>query len=168
MRQSDIDKILEKHAAWLRGEEGGERANLRGVDLRGAHMQYANLRGVDLRGVDLTGADLWRADLWDADLTGANLRGANLRGAHMWDANLRGAIDAPVALQAGPWSVYIQGGYIRIGCKCHTVKEWREFDDEHIAKMDKHAAEWWNHWRTAILALAEAQQSYYPAKGDEE
>ena len=29
MTQTEIDNILKKHAAWLRGDDGGERANLR-------------------------------------------------------------------------------------------------------------------------------------------
>ena len=43
----ELKAICEKHIKWLRGEEGGERADLRGADLRGA----------DLRGADLHGAD---------------------------------------------------------------------------------------------------------------
>ena len=62
----DIKLILEKHAKWLRGEDGGERANLRDADLRGA-----NLRNADLRGADLCDADLCNANLRDADLSGA-------------------------------------------------------------------------------------------------
>ena len=54
----DIKSILEKHANWCGGIDGGERADLRGVDLRGA-----NLRGADLR----------RADLYEANLRGADL-----------------------------------------------------------------------------------------------
>ena len=44
-------EVLQRHAKWLKNEEGGEKADLRG-------------------------ADLWDADLRDADLRDANLRGA--------------------------------------------------------------------------------------------
>ena len=77
----DIKLILEKHAKWIRGEDGGERANLYGADLRCADLSSADLRGADLR----------CADLSSANLRDANLRGANLRGANLRDANLRGA-----------------------------------------------------------------------------
>ena len=61
----DIKLILEKHAKWIRGEDGGEHANLCGADLRCADLSSANLR--------------------DANLRGANLRDANLRGAKNTD-----------------------------------------------------------------------------------
>ena len=82
----DIKLILEKHAKGIRGEDGGERADLRDADLRGA-----NLRNADLRGADLCDADLCNANLRDADLHSADLRGANLSGADLSGANLRNA-----------------------------------------------------------------------------
>jgi len=93
--------ILQRHAKWLCGEKGGERANLQGADLwranlRGANLQGANLQGADLQRADLQGADLWRAnlqraDLKRADLQGANLQRANLQRANLQRANLKGA-----------------------------------------------------------------------------
>ena len=77
----DIKLILEKHAKWIRGEDGGERADLRGADLCDA----------DLRGADLRDADLYYANLRGADLSGADLRGANLHSADLRGADLRGA-----------------------------------------------------------------------------
>lgn len=41
-----LKEILDKHLKWYLGQDGGERANLRG----------ANLYGADLTGADLTGA----------------------------------------------------------------------------------------------------------------
>ena len=67
----DIKLILKKHAKWIRGEDGGERADLCGADLRNADLCCANLRGADL-----CDADLHNAYLFDADLCGANLRDA--------------------------------------------------------------------------------------------
>ena len=90
----NLEKILEKHEMWLRGEEGGERA-----DLRNAYLWNANLIGANLSYADLSGADLWNANLKDIDLSGAdlscadlsdaNLKYANLIGANLTDANLR-------------------------------------------------------------------------------
>ena len=64
-------EVLQRHAKWLKNEEGGEKADLRDANLRDADLRDANLRDANLRG----------ADLWDADLRGANLWGANLWGA---------------------------------------------------------------------------------------
>ena len=82
----DIKLILEKHAKWIRGEDGGERANLCGADLRNADLCNA-----DLRNADLCGANLCGANLCGANLCGANLRNANLCDADLCNANLRGA-----------------------------------------------------------------------------
>ena len=89
----DIKLILEKHAKWIRGEDNGERAdlrdaNLRGANLWGADLRNANLCDADLCNADLRGANLRNADLHDADLRGANLYGANLCGADLCDADL--------------------------------------------------------------------------------
>ena len=81
----DIKLILEKHAKWIRGEDDGERADLRDADLCYADLRGADLRGADLCGADLRGADLRGADLCDADLCGADLHNANLRGVKNTD-----------------------------------------------------------------------------------
>ena len=88
---TELKAIIYKHAKWARGEDGGERANLRNADLRGADLRGANLRNADLRGADLRGADLCDANLRSADLRGANLYGADLRNANLRDADLSGA-----------------------------------------------------------------------------
>ena len=99
----DIKLILEKHAKWARGENGGERADLRNANLCSADLRNANLCGADLRNANLCSvslcnanlcsaslcnADLRGADLYDTDLCGANLRGADLRNANLCGANL--------------------------------------------------------------------------------
>ena len=43
MDADELKIVLEKHAKWLKNEDGGEQANLREADLRGA-----NLRGADI------------------------------------------------------------------------------------------------------------------------
>ena len=56
--QKKLNQIIASHGKWLRDEEGGERADLRGADLRGANLRGANLRGADLGDANLRGADL--------------------------------------------------------------------------------------------------------------
>lgn len=83
---TELKAIIYKHAKWLRGEDGGECANLRGADLRGADLYGADLYGADLRGANLRDANLRSAILYGADLYGADLRDADL-----YDADLRDA-----------------------------------------------------------------------------
>ena len=89
----NIKDILDKHAAWLRGEPEGVKADLTGADLTGADLTGANLSGANLSGANLskahlTGAHLTGADLSKADLSEANLSKADLFGANLYEANL--------------------------------------------------------------------------------
>lgn len=93
----NIKDILDKHAAWLRGEPEGVKADLTGADLTGADLSKANLSKANLSGAHLSWANLSEAHLSWADLSGANLSAANLSGAHLskalnidtlsWDSN---------------------------------------------------------------------------------
>lgn len=89
MEKEKLDKILKNHELWLNGE-GGEYADLRGVNLKGADLRYANLNNIDLRCADLYSADLRYADLRYANLNSANLSGASLYNANLTGANLSG------------------------------------------------------------------------------
>ena len=89
--EEKLKAIIDSHGKWLRDEEGGERADLRGAYLKGADLREADLKGADLQGADLREADLKGADLRYADLRGADLRYADLRDAYLRDADLRGA-----------------------------------------------------------------------------
>jgi hypothetical protein len=88
MNADELKSVLDLHAKWLRNEEGGSHANLRGANLRGANLYGANLRGANLRGANLRGANLYGADLSDADLSDADLSHADLSHANLSDADL--------------------------------------------------------------------------------
>ena len=81
MKREELEKILDLHDKWRRGEEGGVRAHLGG----------ANLVEANLAGAYLARAYLARANLAGAHLGGANLGGANLAGAYLAGAHLGGA-----------------------------------------------------------------------------
>ena len=87
MDKAKLAEILNKHRKWLRDEEGGECAVLRGIDL-----SYADLSHAVLRGIDLSYAVLSHADLSHAVLSDAVLNGAVLNGAVLSDADLSGVI----------------------------------------------------------------------------
>ena len=50
----NIKDILDKHAAWLRGEPEGVKADLSGADLSGADLSGADLSGANLSGANLS------------------------------------------------------------------------------------------------------------------
>ena len=124
-------EVLQRHAKWLKNEEGGERADLHEADLRGADLHEANLRWADLRGADLHEANLHEADLRWANLREANLREADLRGADLYGANLYGANGkilsfGPIGSRQG--ITYVtkteQIIHIRCGCFYGTLEEF--------------------------------------------
>lgn len=45
MNAENLKDILDKHLKWLRSEDGGKRADLRGANLYGADLRRANLYG---------------------------------------------------------------------------------------------------------------------------
>ena len=100
-----LEEILKKHKRWLNNEEGGERADLQGVDLRnvdfsdvdlsyanfrGANFSEANFRGSNFRGSDFRRANFRRANFRGTDFRNANCEGANFLGANLPEINFKG------------------------------------------------------------------------------
>ena len=69
MDKQELKNILDKHLKWLRGENGGKRADLSGADLSWANLSRADLSGADLSGANLSWAYLSGADQRGDDLT---------------------------------------------------------------------------------------------------
>lgn len=101
MSMEELNRILEAHEKWLRGEAGGRQADLRSTSLQGADLSERNLERINLIGADLYGANLaftnlqgaklFSADLTNADLTNANLEKVGLAYATVQGANFKGA-----------------------------------------------------------------------------
>ena len=91
MNQSEINKVLELHQKYLRGEAGGVRANLSLANLSNADLSRANLSDASLSRAILYGAKLSLANLSNANLSGAKLSLANLSNANLSGADLSGA-----------------------------------------------------------------------------
>src|ERR1051326_7305268 len=88
MTPEKIKEVLTAHAAWLRGDANGIRADLSGANLRRADLSGANLRRANLSRANLSGANLSGANLSEAYLSRANLSGANLSEAYLSRADL--------------------------------------------------------------------------------
>ena len=153
-------------------------ANLSNAGLRNADLSYANLSGTDLSEADLSGANLSEADLRAADLSGANLRytnlrGANLRAADLSGANLRAADLRGANLRAADlrwcignmreikstqfdtYDVTWTKDALAIGYQQHLIKEWWQFDDATITKMDGDMMLWWKKWKLVLQQIVE-------------
>jgi len=91
MNQEEIKEILNLHQKWLKGEDGGKRADFRHADLSGADLRFANLTDANLCKACLRGANLYNAYLYGADLYDTNLQGARLESANLCRAYLHGA-----------------------------------------------------------------------------
>lgn len=87
MDKNELQEILEQHQLWL-DDNGGKRADLRGVDLQGADLRRANLRGANLYSAQLGNACLSLADLSYANLRNAGLHNVSLFGANLLEADL--------------------------------------------------------------------------------
>ena len=56
--------------------------------------------------------------------------------------------------------------YLQIGCERHEIKDWREFNDERILRMDgKRALEFWQKWKSFIFTAIEIEPAI-PTKTD--
>ncbi len=122
----DIQKILEDHNKYLRGE-GGKRANICDADLRGADLSYADLRGADLR----------RAYLCDASLFNTIGNSKEIKTLMIFDEYI----------------VNFCGDDIQIGCKKYSHEEWLNFSDDVIDGMDSKALEFCKKNKETILNL---------------
>jgi len=180
-----LAEMIEDHRRWLRGLEGGNRANLTKANLTGAYLNgayltraeltgadltRADLNGAELSGAELTGAYLTRADLNGANLTGAYLSGANLAGANLAGAELNKEIItiAPVTVSGLRWPITIGDKMMKIGCQTHPISKWKSFKDSYIARMDDGAVKFWEIWKELLLAMCDAHTSLIPVKTEEE
>ena len=53
-----------------------------------------------------------------------------------------------------------------IGCKSHSIEDWKNFTDEQISKMDSGALDWWKVWKPILMNIIEV--SPCEANKDEE
>ena len=141
----ELKIILDKHALWLEGGEGGERADLHYADLHYADLSSANLRDADLRDADLryanlSSANLSSADLRDADLSSADLHYADLHYADLSSADLRDATGQYFITQRSDGCQFFlaldeDGRWmIRAGCQYRSIEDYRKhtlsYDEE--------------------------------------
>ena len=135
-----------------------EIESLCNANLSNAGLHYANLRAADLSEANLSGADLSYANLRAADLRGANLRAADLRGANLRAADLRWCIGNMREIKSTQFDTYDvtwTKDALAIGYQQHLIKEWWQFDDATITKMDGDMMLWWKKWKLVLQQIVE-------------
>ena len=116
--QKELCGMLDRHAKWLRGQEGGKQMALCGADLRGLDFCGADMSSSSLQESDLRGANLLDATLRNVTLLGANLRGADLdysSGIPLWCGSLGVKADKRLAAQ-------LAYHFCRLACNSPEVK----------------------------------------------
>ena len=158
MTQAELEEVLRKHALWLEGLDGGERANLTRAILTRANLRRADMEGANLTRANLTHASLTNANLKGANLADASLRDADLTNANLTRANLLGVVGNMCeikSLQLQGWPATYTAEILQIGCQRHLIKDWWGFSDEKISNMDALALEWWRKWKEILRQIIE-------------
>ena len=135
-----------------------EIESLCNANLSNAGLRYANLRAADLSEANLSEANLRYADLSEANLSGADLSYANLRAANLRAADLRWCIGNMREIKSTQFDTYDvtwTKDALAIGYQQHLIKEWWQFDDATITKMDGDMMLWWKKWKLVLQQIVE-------------
>ena len=130
MNTNKLQNTLDLHGKWLRCEDGGQRANLRGSNLRDSNLRRS---------------DLSRSNLRRSNLRGSDLRDSNLRGSNLHDSDLRGSNLSRSNLDFSAWPLWCGS----LGTKCgHRLFSQLLY---HLASLDVSGAD--EKTKTAMTAV---------------
>ena len=152
-----IAEIIESHGKWLRGEDGGERADFSFKDCRGANFEDANFEDANCRDANFVGANCRGANFEGANCRGANFEGAKeLNNAQIWDTNLGGTtldgrwvVVAQIGSRKGTTYYDKENDIIRCGCFKGTLDEFAEAVEREHSDHPQYLAE----YRAAITYI---------------
>lgn len=98
---TEIEIICAKHALWIYGESGGERADFSNCLLENVNLSNCNLCGADFSGATFINCNLDDASMCDADFENTKFKrcslrhftaeGANFKGSDVYNCDLNGA-----------------------------------------------------------------------------
>lgn len=155
--QEKLKEIIASHGKWLRGENGGEKADLSNVDLsftdlRCADLRCADLSFTDLRCANLSGANLCGADLCGADLSNSSLRATDFRHTNLSNSRFDNANLSTTSLSKTYYQI------VRIGS--------REATTTYCVDDDNVRCGCWNYYKGGTLAeFKERVESVYGEEG---
>ena len=124
-----LAEIIGSHGKWLRGEEGGERADFSFKDCRFANFEGANFVGAK---------KLNSAQIWDTNLGGTTLDG-------------RWVVVAQIGSRKGTTYYDKANDIIRCGCFKGTLDEFAEAVEREHSDHPQYLAE----YRAAITYIKE-------------
>ncbi|MDD3443182.1 MAG: pentapeptide repeat-containing protein [Sulfurimonas denitrificans] len=133
-------------------------SDFRGSNFRGSNFRGSNFRGSNFRGSDFSDSDFSDSDFGDSDFRGSNFRGSNFRGSNFSDSKHQykiGNMREWKSMQLDTYMIVFNEHTLAIGCQQHTIKEWQEFTDDTISKMDTNALLWWTKWKELIFKAIE-------------
>lgn len=98
---TEIEIICAKHALWIYGESGGERADFSNCLLENVNLSNCNLCGADFSGATFINCNLDDASMCDADFENTKFKrcslrhftaeGADFKGSDVYNCDLNGA-----------------------------------------------------------------------------
>lgn len=98
---TELEIICAKHALWIYGEKGGERADFSNCLLENVNLSNCNLCGADFSGAVFISCNLDDASMCDADFKDVKFKrcslrhftaeGANFKGSDVYNCDLNGA-----------------------------------------------------------------------------
>ena len=158
----ELKEVIARHMAYLKGESGGERADLSYANLSNADLSYANLSYACLNNANLNNANLSNANLRYADLSNACLNNANLSYADLSYACLSYATGNGRELKSiaasSQYAIAYTSIELVIGCERHLISDWFSFDDARILEMDgRDALKFWRVWKPLLQQLIDAE-----------
>lgn len=150
--QEKLKEILASHSKWLRGEYGGEKADLSNADLSCMNLNHTDLRGANLRGANLCCATLYRANLCGADLSNSSLLRTDLLGTNLSNSRFDNANLSTTSLSKTYYQI------VRIGSRNGTTTYCVE-DDNVVCGC-------WNDYKGGTLAeFKKRVESIYSENG---
>lgn len=88
---TELEIICAKHALWIYGESGGERADFSNCLLENVNLSNCNLCGADFSGATFINCNLDDASMCDADFENAKFKRCSIRHFTAEEANFKGS-----------------------------------------------------------------------------
>lgn len=130
--QEELDQIMDKHEAWLRGEKSGERADLSNLDLSYLDIHDRNLSGADFKNARLCRTDMFNSDFVSCDFRRADMESPHIEHSCFYDADMRGA----KMIGLYPQDICFHGAHLDSKQLANGILHFAT--DEEVEKMREH------------------------------